>query len=82
MNPPYMNQAYKHLRALLSVLLGGGQEIDRMIFEAMEQAGTPVTKSKLQGWRVGRDSRLYQRMRPEELTDVVGALVKYFERQQ
>lgn len=72
-----MNQTYKNLRALLSVLFHEA-ELDNIISAAMEQAGTPVSRSRLQGWREGQCSKNYRRMTLVDLNNVIKALVKHY----
>lgn len=72
-----MNNHYKKLRALLSQL-SGSEAVDDLISDAMERAGTPVSKSKIQGWRVSPEHKNYRRMTSDELHDVLYAVTKYY----
>jgi hypothetical protein len=72
-----MNQEYKHLRALLSIITSHGA-LDDLIAEAMDRNGTPVSKSKLQGWRSAPDNRHYMRMSREDFNNVLTALIRYY----
>jgi uncharacterized protein YehS (DUF1456 family) len=74
-----MNNHYKKLRALLSQL-SSSEAIDDLIAHAMERAGTPVSKSKIQGWRVSPEHKNYRRMTGDELLSVLDALTRYFDK--
>jgi hypothetical protein len=72
-----MNTIYKKLRALLAII--SQQPItDEMILDAMERAGTPVAKSRLHGWRVGRNHKHFRPMSRDDLLAVLEALINYF----
>lgn len=71
-----MNQHYKKLRALIAILTDE-EALDDLIAEAMERAKTPVSKSKLQGWRVSSEHKNYRRMSSDELLDVLNALTQF-----
>lgn len=72
-----MNQHYKKLRALIAILTDE-EALDDLVFEAMERAKTPVSKSKLQGWRVSSEHKNYRRMSQEDLLDVLDALTQFY----
>ncbi|WP_347990027.1 hypothetical protein [Methylomonas sp. AM2-LC] len=72
-----MNQHYKKLRGLLARLTDE-QALDDMIFAAMARAKTPVSKSKLQGWRVSADHKNYRHMSSEDLFDVLNAVTLFY----
>lgn len=72
-----MNNNYKKLRVLLAVLTDEN-ELDTLIFNAMDEANTPVSKSKLLGWRVSENHKNYRRMTSDELADVMDALIAYY----
>jgi hypothetical protein len=74
-----MNTHYKTLRALLAIITQHGA-LDDLIAEAMERNGTPVSKSRLQGWRVSEDRRNYRHMSKDEFLDVLNALIAYYSR--
>jgi hypothetical protein len=74
-----MNQQYKQLRALLAILTDGEVGMDDMIIQALTDYGKSVSKSRLQGWRVAESSRHHYRMTVEEFSDLLTALIAYFE---
>ena len=49
-----------------------------LICQAMESAGTPVSKSRIQGWRVAQGHKNYRNMSSDELLEVLEALMQYF----
>jgi muconolactone delta-isomerase len=73
-----VNQAYKKLRVLVTILTEGEAGIDQVIADALARAGTPVSKSKLQGWRVATHFRNYRPMDVNDLERVLDALILYF----
>lgn len=72
-----MNPTYKHLRALLAILTDEGA-LDDLIFDALERNGTPVSRSRLQGWRVGSEHKNYRHMTLDEYNHVLEALIKHY----
>lgn len=72
-----MNQHYKKLRALIAILTDE-EELDILIADAMVQAGTPVSKSRLLGWRVSPEHKNYRHMTSDELLAVMDALIMHF----
>lgn len=73
-----MNNHYKKLRALI-VILTDEDALDDLIASAMTRLGTPVSKSKLQGWRVSPQHKNYRRMSQDDLFDVMSALTNFYE---
>ena len=72
-----MNQHYKKIRALLGVL-ANEHALDDLIMDAMKQNNTPVSKSRLQGWRVAPDHKNYRRMSESDLLAVLDALINFY----
>lgn len=70
-----MNNHYKKLIAILSVLIGR-QEWHEWILEALTDNGTPRSKSCIQGWAMSPDNRKFRRMTADDLHDVLDAVYK------
>jgi len=76
-----MNPHYKKLIALIAILTDE-KALDDLISAAMERAKTPVSKSKLQGWRVSPGHKNYRRMSQDDLLDVLTALTQFYDTSQ
>ncbi len=46
----------------------------------MQDAKTPVAKSRLQGWGLGEDHKNYRKMTEDEFYDVLNAFYLYLDR--
>lgn len=72
-----MNDTYKKIRVLISVLTDE-HELDDVIQDAVNESKLPISKSKLLGWRVGREHRSYRQMQKAELNELLDALITYY----
>jgi uncharacterized protein YehS (DUF1456 family) len=73
-----MNNHFKKLRILLTRLTNE-PDLDSVIFDAMDQAGTPISKSRMHGWRLSPEHKNYRRMTSDDLLDVLDAVTKYYD---
>jgi lipopolysaccharide biosynthesis regulator YciM len=71
-----MNQNYKKLRSILAALMDE-PAMDDMIFDALDRAWTPVSKSRLHGWGVSPEHKHYRRMSADEFGSVLDAVIRY-----
>lgn len=75
-----MNTELKKLCVILALLTEGQEGISDLLMTALEQAGTPISRSRLQGWRTSPQHKNFRIMRRDEFVMVLDALIKYFDK--
>lgn len=72
-----MNSVFKKIGVLLAVATDETR-FKEIVFVAMVENGTPVSKSRIHGWSVSPSSKNYRHMSSGELEQVVDALIEYY----
>jgi hypothetical protein len=75
-----MNDIFKRIGVLLALIIDQ-HEFKDLVFDAMEQNGTPISKSRIQGWSVSSDNKNYRHMKPDEMKQVLDAIIEYYRNQ-
>jgi hypothetical protein len=74
-----VNTEFKKMCVILALLTEGQEGLDDLLMTAMDQAGTPISRSKLQGWRVSKQHKNFRVMHRDDFVAVLDALIAYFD---